>query len=108
MPRKCILAAGELVTKPARYGLLLVPRRRQAADFARLLIDRERNAVDDLEPVPGQVGQTRLSIGHDDHFAHADIAQNLRSDPVLTEIRIRRIEVGTDVGARTIARSIAV
>src|SRR5579885_1378242 len=64
----------------------------------------ERLVADNLEPIAGQVGQARRLVREQDHLAHADVAQNLRADPVVAEVGLGRAQVSARAQVPVAAR----
>jgi len=54
----------------------------------------KRLAADDLQTVPRQIGEPGGLVGQQNHFAHADVAQDLSADSVVAEIRLGRAQMG--------------
>src|SRR5206468_3076844 len=62
--------------------------------------DRERHALDDLEPIARKAHQATGIIREQADLAHPEIAKDLRPDAVVAEIAQTRPGIGTRLAAR--------
>ena len=56
---------------------------------------RQRCMIDNLESVTRQIRQPGWLVGEENHLAHPNVTQNLRTDTIITEIRLGRVQVRT-------------
>src|SRR5262245_57276182 len=88
-------SADELEAAEEVAELLLL--RAQVGDVAAPCRHFEREPLDDLDPVVLQPDHLARIVGQEAHLAHAEIAQDLRADPVVPQVGLEaELEVGLD------------